>query len=77
MFPLSCSVAELDQFIDGSRPLATGWIGFYWGKTIAEYKRKTENIAEGITLDWLEYFARKAPQIPSAVAPKNSAPHRP
>ena len=64
MFPLSCSVAELDQFIDGSQPLATGWIGFYWGKTIAEYKRKTDSIAEGMTLDWLEYFVRKTPILP-------------
>ena len=63
MFPLSCSVTELDQFIDGSRPLAVGWIGFYWGKTIAEYKRKTDSIAEGMTLDWLEYFVRKSPEI--------------
>lgn len=63
LFPLSCSVAELNQFIDGSRPLATGWIGFYWGKSIAEYKHKTDSIAEGMTLDWLEYFARKTPEV--------------
>lgn len=59
MFPLSCTVAELDQFIDGSRPLATGWIGFYWGKTIAEYQRDQRTIAEAMTLAWLEYFASK------------------
>ncbi|HEX5219891.1 MAG TPA: cellulase family glycosylhydrolase [Verrucomicrobiae bacterium] len=63
MFPLSCSVSELDQFVAGSRPLAAGWIGFYWGKTIAEYKQKTESIAEGMTLDWLEYFAKKSPAM--------------
>ncbi len=63
MFPLSCSVAELDRFIDGSRPLASGWIGFYWGKTIAEYKREQRSIEGSITLDWLEYFVRKTPDI--------------
>lgn len=63
MFPLSCSVAELDQFINGSMPLATGWIGFYWGKTIAEYRSQTNSIAEAMTLNWLEYFARKTPTI--------------
>lgn len=63
MFPLSCSVKELDQFIDQSRPLTTGWIGFYWGKTIAEYKRAKGSIADAITLDWLEYFANKTPDI--------------
>ena len=62
-FPLSCSIAELDQFIDGSRPLAAGWIGFYWGKTIAEYKREKRSIADSIALDWLEYFGRKTPDI--------------
>ena len=63
MFPLSCSVEELDQFIDGSRPMATGWIGFYWGKTIAEYKSEKRSLADSITLDWLEYFVRKTPAI--------------
>jgi len=63
MFPLSCSIAELDQFIDGSRPMAAGWIGFYWGKTIAESRRDKRGIAESITLDWLEYFVRKTPDI--------------
>ncbi len=63
MFPLSCSIAELDQFIDGSRPMATGWIGFYWGKTIAEYKGEKRSVADSITLDWLEYFVRKTPDI--------------
>ena len=63
MFPLSCSTAELGQFVDGSRPGATGWMGFYWGKTIGEYKQKREGIAEGMTLDWLEYFARKSSEM--------------
>ncbi len=63
MFPLNCSTAELDEFIDGSRKLATGWIGFYWGKTIAEYRASKRDIAEGMALDWLEYFAKKGPAI--------------
>jgi len=63
MFPLNCSVADMDQFIEGSKPMACGWIGFYWGKTIAEYKREKGSIADAITLDWLEYFVRKTPDI--------------
>lgn len=76
MFPLSCSIAELDRFIDGSRPLAAGWIGFYWGKTIAEYQRDKRTIAEAMTLDWLEYFVRKRPEIlgPSADEPGSRRP---
>ena len=63
MFPLSCSIAELDQFIDGSTPRAAGWIGFYWGKTIAEYKREKPSAGESLALDWLGYFVRKTPEI--------------
>jgi hypothetical protein len=43
--------------------MTTGWIGFYWGKTIAEYKQAKGSIADAITLDWLEYFAKKTPDI--------------
>jgi hypothetical protein len=63
MFPLSCGVAELDKFIDGTRKLATGWLGFYWGKPIAAHRQEKRSIAEDITLDWLEYFVRKTPEI--------------
>ena len=63
MFPMTCSVKELDQFIDGSRPRVCGWIGFYWGKTITEYKQDKRTIADDLTLHWLEYFARKTPEI--------------
>jgi hypothetical protein len=64
MFPLKCSLAELDQFIDGSRSLATGWIGFYWGKTIEEYKQeKKGSIGDSMTRAWLEYFVKKTPEI--------------
>jgi hypothetical protein len=65
MFPLTCSVEELDQFIEGSRSrnLASGWIGFYWGKTIAECKAKKDSMADALILGWLEYFAKKSPDI--------------
>jgi len=33
MFPLKCSAKEFGRFIDESKKTATGWIGFYWGKT--------------------------------------------
>jgi hypothetical protein len=39
MFPLSCSVDELERFVGASRKLAAGWLGFYWGKTIGELER--------------------------------------
>jgi Cellulase (glycosyl hydrolase family 5) len=63
MFPLECSVEELDQFIDASRKPATGWIGFYWGKTIDEYRHSKRTIGEDLTLRWLEYFVQKTPAM--------------
>ena len=36
IFPLKCDAKELGQFIDQSKKYATGWIGFYWGKTPTE-----------------------------------------
>lgn len=63
MFPLSCSVTELDQFVDGSRKVASGWFGFYWGKPIAAYQKEKSSPSETLTLDWLKYFSVKAPQM--------------
>jgi hypothetical protein len=69
MFPLSCSVEELDQFIHGSKKIAAGWISFYWGATIAELKAKqpiaeaTSPVALQLTLNWLEYFQKETPGI--------------
>ncbi len=58
MFPLKCSAEELGTFIDGSRQIATGWIGFYWGKTPEEYRR-SNTISDALTLSWLELFQKK------------------
>jgi hypothetical protein len=58
MFPLKCDANELGKFIDESREYATGWIGFYWGKTPEEIG-PAKTIAEGMYLDWLELFREK------------------
>jgi hypothetical protein len=57
-FPLNCPMDQLEEFIDGSRRWATGWIGFYWGKTIPEYKDSEPSVANTLTMEWLEYFAK-------------------
>ncbi len=64
MFPLKCSAEELGAFIDGSRKIADGWIGFYWGKTPEEYRR-SNTISDAMTLSWLELFQKKAAAIQS------------
>ncbi len=57
-FTLKCGADELGQFIDRSQSYATGWIGFYWGKTPDEY-RPPKSIAEALTLSWLELFQER------------------
>ena len=61
-FTLKCGADELEQFIDQSRQHATGWIGFYWGKTPDEI-RPAKTISEALTLSWLEFFQKKGNQI--------------
>jgi len=63
MFPLRCSLEELGAFVDGSRALADGWIGFYWGQTIDDYSRASPSISGAITRAWLEFFRAKTPTI--------------
>ena len=58
-FPLACSPKELEEFIDGSKKHAAGWIGFYWGKTPDELRR-SKTISDALTLGWLELFEKKA-----------------
>lgn len=62
MFPLFCNLDEMDEFIDGSRDIAEGWISFYWGKTIDEYKIDKE-LQSLIIHHWLEYYATKSKVI--------------
>jgi hypothetical protein len=58
-FPLACSPQELEDFIEGSKKHAAGWIGFYWGKPPAELRR-SRTIPDALTLGWLELFQRRA-----------------
>jgi len=59
-FPIRCSLAEMDRFIDGSKSIAQGWISFYWGKTIEEYAQtRPPAMSDLIMKEWLEYFKSK------------------
>jgi len=75
IYPLNCPTEDLAQFIDRSKPIAAGWISFYWGETIAEYKQQKGTISDAITVGWLDYFSKKAPDIltpdTQAPAPRN------
>lgn len=58
-FPLKCSPAELDAFIDRAGPHAAGWVSFYWGKPPEELRR-SKAIGDAILLDWLRRFEKRA-----------------
>jgi hypothetical protein len=66
MFPLNCSISDFEQFIDQGRKTASGWIGFYWGKTPEEC-RKSHTIQDDLVLRWLEIFQRKSQAIAGQV----------
>jgi hypothetical protein len=54
-FPLSCSIEELDAFIDGAGESVDGWIAHYFGK-----KGKTDNeLSAAIVAKFLEYWLEK------------------
>jgi hypothetical protein len=57
-FPLRCSAAELERFLDGSKEVAAGWLGFYWGQPPEELRRSKE-VGDALTLAWLELFRKK------------------
>ncbi len=61
-FPLKCSTAELEQFIDKAGQHASGWIGFYWGKTPEECRR-AGTLGDALVLGWLELFQKKAKPV--------------
>ncbi len=61
--PLWCGQEDFRRFVDGSREIADGWIGFYWGTTIDEYARRKNDIPAAIMKEWLEFFREKTPEI--------------
>lgn len=62
MYPLKCSMHGLEQFINGSKKYAAGWVGFYWGTSPAELEKST-TFTDMIQLGWLKFFQQKAKQM--------------
>jgi hypothetical protein len=54
-YPLGATAAELKLFLDASRSLAAGWIGFYWGKTPNELS-EAKTIGDASMREWLGIF---------------------
>ena len=56
MFPMNCSIDEIDAFIEGSQSHADGWLSFYWGTSIDESEKQGDLKGELIAA-WLRYFS--------------------
>jgi len=61
IFLLGCGADHLRKFIAESRQYACGWIGFYWGETPEELRKKGD-IGAALTLTWLEVFRTARPE---------------
>ncbi len=76
-FPLSCTAADLEVFLRDSRGIASGWIGHYDGKSIAELdaleRAKTITLAQAIYKSWLEMSVKMRSEMTAPVAPKDAA----
>jgi hypothetical protein len=62
IFPLECSQAELLDFIQKSKRIASGWISFYWGQSIADLK-SSKALGDQMLVNWLEQFQKMAPTM--------------
>jgi hypothetical protein len=61
-FPLKCTLQEFEQFLDGAEPRSAGFVGFYWGKPVAELKKSRE-FKDALLLAWLECFQKRAASL--------------
>jgi hypothetical protein len=64
-FPLSCSIESHRRFLEGSRKTVSGWIGFYWGRSLAECRASTD-VKDAFMLRWLEFFTSEGPRFNAA-----------
>ncbi|MEK0448590.1 MAG: hypothetical protein RL088_858 [Verrucomicrobiota bacterium] len=60
-FPLSCSLKELEQFMDGASTIADGWVAHYFGKTATEHRREP-GLNNAIIADFLDFWKSKVPR---------------
>lgn len=65
IFPLSCDIQTLRQFIERSRPIASGWVGHYFGQSEQELDslkaRKELSTSQELTRQWLHLFREMRP----------------
>ena len=62
IFPLNCSVRDLDKFIDATSDRVDGWVAHYFGHPPAEHRAGGKPDAPAVA-DFLEYWRRKGPEV--------------
>ncbi len=66
-FPLSCSGAELREFLLSSRQCACGWMGHYSGESISKLEALRQSgkitIGQSLWLEWLRIFQETGPAM--------------
>ncbi len=60
-FPLSCTSAELLEFIRRSRSYAAGWITFYWGEPEPTADPQTA-LRDALASGWVRQFSAARPE---------------
>jgi hypothetical protein len=64
---MTCTAPELREFLLASRGKACGWVGHYFGATVADYdsleKAGKLTIADAMKRQWLELFRELGPQM--------------
>ena len=87
-FPLSCTIEEMNQFIDGGKDRVDGWISHYFGHTIEEHAGGAEPVGTApdapfdvAVADFLRYWRDKGKEIagtsPEASVGQASPPREP
>ena len=61
-FLLSCSLEELDEFIEGAVARVDGWISHYFGNSIEEHAAGAKPSGK-LTARFLEYWRDKGVEI--------------
>lgn len=64
IFPMACSVADLDEFIDATDGMVDGWVSHYFGRTPAEHRAGKE-LAEHLKAAGIEHWQRKGADMRS------------
>jgi len=64
IYPLNCSLDDLNKFIDAVSPQTAGWIAHYFGHTPAEHRQGAAP-ATAPAADFLEYWQKKGAVISS------------